>query len=195
MIKLDAINAVLRRNGYTPVSGLDTAGNSAESQAERFLDDADSECQSNGWYFNTLKDVTLSINGSGNILVPTSTYYRLDTSGDSYLTNVRVRNGMLYDTDANTDVWSAGLVVSYSEKVAWSDLPEAFAMYIISRASLAFNRSHKKDQALDKLLIEEVASRWAGCKRQDNDMQQVNLLDTPEMNQLRGRPKMQDRSI
>ena len=48
MTKLEAINAVLRRIGLTPVAALDTAGNSATSQAERFLDDADIEFQSRG---------------------------------------------------------------------------------------------------------------------------------------------------
>jgi len=194
MNKLDAVNAVLRRIGLTPVSALDTGGLSVQAQAERYLDDADLACQARGWHFNTRSNVTLTRNASNKISVPASTY-RIDTMGTDGDKDVTVVGGYLFDLENNTDVWSQDLVVTYVSKAAFTDLPQTFADYIISEAAFLFNRSHKKDKDLDALLQAEVARRSSEARREDNDRSDVNVLNTQDMNQLRGRPRMRDRSI
>lgn len=194
MNKLDAVNAVLRRIGLTPVSALDTSGLSVQAQAERYLDDADLACQARGWHFNTRSNVTLTRNASNKISVPESTY-RIDTMGTDGDKDVTVVGGYLFDLENNTDVWSQDLVVTYVSKAAFTDLPQTFADYIISEAAFLFNRSHKKDKDLDALLQAEVARRSSEARREDNDRSDVNVLNTQDMNQLRGRPRMRDRSI
>lgn len=189
MLRLTAVNAVLRRLGMTPVAALDTAGNSAASQAERYLDDADEACQSQGWHFNKKVDVTLDIGADGKIAVPTGTWYRLDSSGDSVNTNIRIKDGFLYDILDNTDIFTSSVEVSYVERINWTDLPQTFAAYIISEAAYALNRSHKNKGPLDGLLMEEIAKRWVECKREDNEHSDTNVLHTNEMNRLRGRHK------
>jgi hypothetical protein len=37
--------------------------------------------------------------------------------------------------------------------------------------------------------------RWAALKRADRELADVNVLNTAESNQLRGRPRMRDRSV
>ena len=194
MNKIDAVNAVLRRIGLTPVSALDTGGLSVQAQAERYLDDADLACQARGWHFNTRSNVTLTRNASSKISVPESTY-RIDTMGSDGDKDVTVVGGYLFDLENNTDVWSQDLVVTYVSKAAFTDLPQTFADYIISEAAFLFNRSHKKDKDLDALLQAEVARRSSEARREDNDRSDVNVLNTQDMNQLRGRPRMRDRSI
>jgi hypothetical protein len=194
MNKLDAVNAVLRRIGLTPVSALDNGGLSVQAQAERYLDDADLACQARGWHFNTRSNVTLTRNASNKISVPESTY-RIDTMGTDGDKDVTVVGGYLFDLENNTDVWSQDLVVTYVSKAAFTDLPQTFADYIISEAAFLFNRSHKKDKDLDALLQAEVARRSSEARREDNDRSDVNVLNTQDMNQLRGRPRMRDRSI
>lgn len=194
MIKLDAVNAVLRRIGLTPVAALDTGGLSVQAQAERYLDDADLGCQARGWHFNTRVGVTLARNASNKVAVPANTY-RIDTMGVDADKDVTVVGGYLFDLENNTDVWSQDLVVTYVSKAAFTDLPQTFADYIISEAALLFNRAHKKDKDLDALLQAEVIKRSAEARREDNDRADVNVLNTSEMNQLRGRPRMRDRNI
>jgi len=194
MNKIDAVNAVLRRIGLTPVSALDPGGLSVQAQAERYLDDADLACQARGWHFNTRSNVTLTRNASNKISVPASTY-RIDTMGTDGDKDVTVVGGYLFDLENNTDVWSQDLVVTYVSKSAFTDLPQTFADYIISEAAFLFNRSHKKDKDLDALLQAEVARRSSEARREDNDRSDVNVLNTQDMNQLRGRPRMRDRSI
>lgn len=191
MTRLEAVNAVLRRLGMTPVSVLGlTTGNSPEAQAVRFLDDADVACQSTGWHFNKKIDVELTPDAStGKIAVPAGSYFRLDTYGSSANIDIRVKDLLLYDITNNTDVFTSSLRVSYFERVDWTDLPETFAAYIVSEAAFALNRAHKNVGSLDALLMEEIQRRKVECKREDNEHSDTNVLRTGEMDLLRGRQK------
>lgn len=194
MNKLDAINAILRRIGLTPVAALDTGGLSVQAQAERYLDDADRACQARGWHFNTRKGVTLTRNASNKIAVPANTY-RIDTMDVDGDKDVTVVGGFLFDLSNNTDVWTQDLIVTYVARADFTDLPQTFADYVISEAALLFNRAHKKDKDLDGLLQAEVMRRGSEARREDDDLADVNVLNTQDMNQLRGRPRMRNRSI
>lgn len=194
MTKLDAINAILRRLGLTPVSSLDTGGISTQAQAERYLDDADRACQAKGWHFNTRYNVEITQNGQGKIAVPASTY-RIDTDATDSDTDVSVVGGFLYDLGNNTDVFNRNVRVTYVTHVAFTDLPQTFADYIVTEAAYQFNRGHKKDQSIDGMLRDEAARRWVEAKREDDARSDTNVLNTSEMIQLRGRPRMRDRSV
>ena len=194
MTKLEAINAILRRLGLTPVSALDTGGNSTQAQAERYLDDSNRSCQARGWHFNTRKGVTLTRNGSNKIAVPAGTY-RIDTSGTCSHIDVSVVGGFLYDLENNTDVWARDLEVSYVMSSDFADLPQTFADYVISEAAFLYNRAHKANPAIDTALSAETTRRYSEAKREDDDRADVNVLNTSEMNQMRGRPRMRDRSV
>ena len=186
MNKLDAVNAVLRRIGLTPVAALDTTGTSVQAQAERYLDDADRSCQARGWHFNTRINVTLTRNVSNKIAVPANTY-RIDTCDIDADKDVTVVGGYLFDIENNTDVWTQNLNVSYVAKADFTDLPQTFADYIISEAAYMFNRAHKKDKDLDPLLRAEVERRFFEARREDNDRADINVLNTTDMAQVRGR--------
>lgn len=194
MNKLDAVNNVLRRVGVLPVSALDTGGPSAAGHAERFIDAADTSCQARGWHFNTRRGVLLSRNGSNKIAVPANTFH-IDTDGQSRHIDVTVVGGFLYDIENNTDTWSQDLYVTYVAKTDFTDLPEAFADYVVTESAYQFNRFHKKDKELDQVLREELNVRWIRLKQADDDRADVNVLNTSEMNQMRGRPRMRDRSV
>ena len=195
MDKISAVNNVLRRVGLTPVSSLDTGGTSAAAHAERFIDAADRSCQARGWHFNTRRGVLLARDPVTNqIAVPSGTFH-IDTDGTSKHVDVTVVGGNLYDIENNTDVWAQDLYVTYVAQSAFTDLPESFADYVVTEAAYQFNRFHKKDQALDSMLKDELSVRWVRVRQADDDRADVNVLNTAEMNQMRGRPRMRDRSV
>jgi len=195
MNKVDAVNAVLRRVGLPPVSSLDTGGLSAAAHAERFIDGANRSCQARGWHFNTRRGVTLSPDPVTNkIAVPAATFH-IDTHGQSKHIDVTVVGGNLFDVDNNVDTWTQDVVVTYVVLSDFDDLPEAFADYVVTESAYQFNRFHKKDQALDSMLRDELAVRWTRVRQLDGDLADVNVLDTGEMIQMRGRPRMRDRSV
>lgn len=131
---------------------------------------------------------------TNKIAVPASTYH-IDTDGTTKHIDVTVVGGNLYDLENNTDVWAQDLYVTYVAHTDFTDLPEAFADYVVTEAAYQFNRFHKKDQALDSMLKEELGVRWVRLRQADDDRADVNVLNTGEMNQIRGRPRMRDRSV
>lgn len=195
MVKLDAINAVLRRVGLGPVAVLDTNGISAAAHAERFIDETSRSTQARGWHFNTRRSVKLDPDPTTLKIAVPGTVFHIDTDGDSSNVDVTVVGGNLYDLENNTDQWSQSLYVTYVVLADFDDLPEAFADYVVSEAAYKFNRYHKKDQALDAMLKDEVQLRWVRVKQAEDDLADVNVLRTPEMYQVRGRPNMRYRSI
>lgn len=194
MTKLDAVNAILRRLGLTPVSALDTGGISTQAQVERYLDDTDRGTQAKGWHFNTRRGVTITRNGNNKCPVPASTY-RIDTDGTDAHHDVTVVGGFLFDIENNTDVWGKNLVVTYVAHTAFTDLPQTFADYVVTEAAYQYNRAHKRNEALDGMLRDEAGRRWTEAKREDSGRADINVLETSEMIQLRGRPRMRDRSV
>jgi len=194
MTKLEAVNAVLRRLGLPPVSALDTNGISTQAHAERYFDDADRACQARGWHFNTRRKVTLTRNENNKVVVPANTY-RIDTDGVDTDKDTTVVGGFLYDIENNTDVWGKDLVVTYVAQTSVTDLPQTFADYIVTEAAYQMNRTHKKDQSIDGMLRDEAGRRYAECRREDDSRADVNVLNTGEMNQFRGRPRLRDRSL
>lgn len=194
MEKLTAVNEVLRRVGLPPVSALAT-DSSAAAHAERFIDSVDRAVQSKGWHFNTRRRVLLSPDpNTGKIAVPGATFH-VDTDAESRHVDVTVSGGVLFDIENNTDTWSQDLYVRYIAKTDFPDLPEAFADYVVTEAAYQFNRFHKKDQALDSMIRDELPIRWTRLKQYEHEHSDVNVLDTSEMAQFRGRPRMRDRSV
>jgi hypothetical protein len=195
MQKLEAVNNVLRRVGLPPVPSLDTNGISAAAHAERFIDAASRSCQSRGWHFNTRRNVMLSRDPDTNKIAVPSGVFHIDTDGESRHLDVTVVGGMLFDLENNVDTWAQDLYVTYIANMDFADLPEAFADYLVTESAYQFNRYHKKDQALDQMLAQEMNLRWVRLRQADTGLADVNLLETGEMAQFRGRPRMRDRSV
>lgn len=195
MEKIDAINNVLRRVGLPPVPKPDTDGISAAAHAERFLDAASRSCQSRGWHFNTRRNVLLERDPESNKIAAPAGVFHVDTDGQTRHVDVTVVGGFLFDLENNVDTWSQDLYVTYIVNMDFSDLPEAFADYLVTEAAHQFNRFHKKDQALDQMLVQEMNLRWIRLRQADTGQADVNLLETGEMAQFRGRPRMRDRSV
>ena len=139
-----------------------------------------------GYYHN----IAVKSTTTNKIKAPDGILFKLDSTGTSSNVDIRIKNGYLYDIGNNTDVFSSSIIVNYSERVAWENLTTAFANHAISVASMNLNRAHRRDKEMENVLREEIARRWVECKREDNEMADTNFLNTDEMNQIRGRPKM-----
>lgn len=141
MTKLDAVNRILRLNGLQPVSGLDTNGPSAAANAERVLDQVSIDIQSQGWVFNTRKDVTLERDGSNNIPLPDDVIH-LDSDTDDFYRNVTQVGGYLYDLDDNTDEFTADVKVTYVINYSFGCIPYPVQRYIACKAASQFNAAY-----------------------------------------------------
>jgi len=70
------------------------------------------------------------------------------------------------------------------------DMPESFKNWVIAQAAFNFNRHYIGNAARDGQLQAEIANAEQTSRREEFEAADVNVLDTQEARQLRGRPRM-----
>tara|TARA_B100001059_G_scaffold183800_1_gene185254 strand:+ start:4543 stop:5178 length:636 start_codon:yes stop_codon:yes gene_type:complete len=207
--KLQCVQDIMRRVGKPPVTALDPGGISIAAHIERALDDASISVQSQGWYWNTKRNVTATANGDGKVQVnqlenvadigQTASYatiFHVDTDQDSVDTNVVRQGDFLYDVDENSDTsFSGTLKILYTWERPINQVPSQFQEWIISLAAMNFNRQNEQNVGRDQILQSEMADARMKSIREEVRSQDINLLGINEARQFRGRPRMKDWSV
>jgi hypothetical protein len=217
--KLEAVNDVLRRVGKLTVTALDTGGKSTQSEVERSLDDAANRMMRTGWAWNTKRDVEVTPDGSTNKVqvnelepVGDGTFYEIyhvDTYGQSDYINVMRSSNFLYDLDENQNTFAdySTLKLVYIYERAFTEIPPQFVDWIVSITAFKYNeqtmremsgaRPYKQqaDTGVSQSLAMEMQQAKVEAMREELRMTDTNVLGTAEMQQIRGRPRMQNRSI
>jgi hypothetical protein len=218
--KLEAVNDVLRRLGKFVVPNLDAGGSSTQAQVLRCIDDSLDRIQGMGWYWNTKHDVEVEVvGGDGDDatyirvdqlesfidtgqLSAFSKVYHVDTDMED-IGHAVVRQGKyLYDLDDNTLSIGETLKLTYSYQLAFQDVPHTFMEWAIADAALEMNRTMSYAQTMttfnrarDSILQERAATTQKAAMQEEIRAQDVNVLNTEEMRQIRGRRRTPNRSI
>jgi|19_taG_2_1085344.scaffolds.fasta_scaffold40878_3 hypothetical protein len=217
--KLEAVNDVMRRLGKLAVGALDTDGNSTEAHVERFIDDASKRVMKSGWAWNTKFDVEVTPDESTNKVqvnqlepVGDGNYYEIyhvDTYAESEHIHVMRSSNFLYDLGKNQNTFAdyTTLKLIYVYERAFTEIPPQFTDWIVSIAAFKYNQQfmrdqsgakpykHRTDQSVLQSLMLEMQQAEVEAKREELRMMDINVLNTAEMKQIRGRPRMQNRSI
>lgn len=202
--KLEAVNLVLRRLGKTPVPALDADGTSTHAHVERALDDALDHIQQEGWWWNTKYDVEATADGTGKINVSQveplgtdpETYaeiYHVDAMNSEGL-NVTRRGNYLWDIEDNVFLTTT-TKVTYVYSRPWDEIPHAFQKWAITQAAFNFNRYFLGKGSNDSGIVVELGEVRRQAMREEIQDSNVNVLNTREMQQIRGRRRTPDRSI
>jgi len=185
MTKLEAINKIMRRAGLQPIRVLetDTASNGAE--AERCLDDAELEMQSQGWNYNTYRDVTLSPDAMDNITVPTGTISIYPDSEYGESKNFTTRGEKLYDTDENTLLFTADVTVRYIQRWHFDCIPFPVQDYITLVAASRFNEKRGTPRIQSGIDTTAAVAR-VRAMQYNNKQAGTNVLNTAHSRRFRG---------
>ena len=135
--ELEAVNECLENIGQTPVSTISGSLGVDAQIALSFVRKVNRELQSQGWYWNTDKEIPLTPNGAGNILVPSNTL-SVDTSGVDVSRDVVQRGSLLYDRDNRTYTFTEPLTVELVVGLPFEELPETARRFIALRAARIF---------------------------------------------------------
>tara|TARA_Y100001973_G_C5092846_1_gene278426 strand:+ start:186 stop:791 length:606 start_codon:yes stop_codon:yes gene_type:complete len=200
MDKLASVNAMLQRLGKNVVSALDTDGTSVASYAERAIDDAMRQVQQRGWHFNSKYDVEVTANESGQIdvsaLEGSSELYYVDTYGDDFDTDVVRQGNFLYDRKEQSSTSFTGTIkLEYIYDVGFANLPAAFQDWVIAQAALNYNKFYGGDRSRDIALERDLLDSRSRAVQDETRVSDINVLETEAMRQVRGRPRMQNRSV
>ncbi len=130
--KLEAINEVLLACGQKPVAEL--GQHLTARQAETLLDKADRSLQSEGWYFNTEREVTLQIDASSSEVPLSPNVISVDSL---YACPQYIKRGArLYNIEKRTFAFTSSptnLEVVY--RLEWEEMPQEARAYLVAKVS------------------------------------------------------------
>ena len=137
--ELSAVNSILGSIGQSPVTN--TTGNALQNPEIAFvvnlLNEVNKDVQTIGWTFNTEHRVKKSPDAQGNYVVPSNAIvYDISDGQIDRDTNVVKRDGKLFDTNHQTDVFTGEYYFDIVTLYPFTDVPPAIQRYIIARASM-----------------------------------------------------------
>ena len=146
--ELDAVNEILSSIGEAPVSTLEGDANTDVVSARRILSKVNRVEQSRGWTFNIEETQLLPDVYSG--LIPyMPTFLRLTSAGGTPYVN---RGGYVYDRTNKTDRFSSPIDVELVSLKDYSEMPEVFRSFIVTKASKEFNIRYFGASEIDTVL-------------------------------------------
>lgn len=191
MTRLEAVNYILTRCGRRAATALDTDGASSTADAERCLDDAEWEVQSEGWKYNTRQDVDLSPDGSGKIAIPEGVF-NIETSGGSNDLDLIQNGDFLYDQKNNTDVFTDAVTVTYTLRMAWCYIPPSVRRYIAALGAERFNQQYNSPDVFWRRRIDlqnGIERARLVAMRDDEDTRKANILQSSDAIAVKARTR------
>ena len=137
--KLEAINTMLSNVGEAPVNSLTGSLTADVRLAENILNEVSRDVQSNGWHFNTEKEVPLMPNAANEIELSDGVA-RVDLEGEHIDSDfdVVVRGTKLYNRKSRTYTFTVTKKYTVTYILDWDQLPESARRYIMIRAARVY---------------------------------------------------------
>lgn len=171
---LEAVNEMLAAIGESPVNSLEGDPNADVSNCRRILNQVNREVQAKGWSFNIQEGATLLPDTFSGLIEYLSSYLRMTTSGGTAFIN---RGGYVYDRTAKTDQFTSPITVDLIQLRSYSEMPECFRSYIVTKASRRFNIRFFGAGELEGSLQEQEQEAWAAIQEYELDFGGYNMMD------------------
>lgn len=174
--ELEAVNLMLAAIQEAPVSTIADETIEDAAIALSMLRQVTKEVLGRGWHFNTDYDYVLSVDGNGNIPIPTTASH-VDPERSTGKDYVR-RGDFLYDREEQTYDFAAGTSVKC--RIIWmfdyEDLPQTFRTYIAMRAANRFVQQTLGDEGNVQFSKEEMMMARAEAVADDVRRSDTNML-------------------
>tara|TARA_A100001391_G_C5020506_1_gene265690 strand:- start:435 stop:1052 length:618 start_codon:yes stop_codon:yes gene_type:complete len=178
--ELSAVNSILGSIGQAPVSSLDF-DNPEISLIHNLLREINVDVQSEGWHFNSDKNVKTSPDANGHFNVPSNVVrYDITDGQDNKDTNVVIRNGRLYDKYHRTDVFTGDKYIDSVTLFEFGEIPSVFRRYITYRAAGRAATQLIANPQLVQLLGSQEAQARAACIEYECEQGDHNFMGWPD---------------
>ena len=171
--QLESVNVMLGHIGESPINTLTGSLPISATTALSALNEVSKEVQSEGWHFNSEKNVTLSPVGGG-ITVP-SDAVQVDTDDKSL--DIIQRGSVLFDRTNNTTTFTKSIKVSLLRLLDWDSLPEEARRYITLRASRIFQGRTVGSRELEALIARDEYQARARLEESDYGSSDRTIFD------------------
>ena len=172
--ELDAVNDVLAGIGESPVNTLEEDSNVDVANARRILATMNRRIQSKGWTFN-IEDGAQLVPDSFSKMIPYMPDYLrvLSESGATVYIN---RGGYVYDTANRTDQFDGAITVNMIKLRTYSEMPECFRSWIVTKAARAFNNRFFGAPEVEGMLQMEEQECYQAVMEYELDYGNFNML-------------------
>ena len=162
--ELSAVNSILGAIGQSPVTTLNYE-NPEIGFIYNILTEVNKDVQNEGWIFNTEYNVEKQPEATTKYITIPSNVLRYDLHEDNIYRNKNLvrRNGRLWDTINQTYEFDNNVYLDITWLWPYTDLPNAFKRYIISRASVRAATQLVSNPQLVQLLQQQEAQTRATC--------------------------------
>ena len=174
--ELDAINTMLTTIGESPVNSVNAS--TADTRiAQLILQEVDRATQIKGWNWNTEKDVTLTRNGSNQIVL-SANVVRVDVSRREYPSvEVVQRGNKLWDKKNKTFTFTADLKGEVVYLLPFTDLPEQARYYIVVRSARLFQQRMIGDSTGSAFSAEEETTAYMALNDSEDETADHNIFN------------------
>ena len=186
--ELSAVNSILGSIGQSPVTNI--TGNALQNPEIAFvvnlLNEVNKDVQTIGWTFNTEHKVKRTPDAQGNYVVPSNAIvYDISDGQIDRETNVVKRDGKLFDTINQTDVFTGEYYFDIVTLYPFTDVPPAIQRYIIARASMRAATQLVSNGDLVKLLQLEEQQARANALEYETEQGDHNFMGFPQESKYR----------
>lgn len=174
--ELEAVNHILATIGKRPVNSLNNQSPDA-ANAVNTLRACSREIQNYGWAFNTDKNLRLTPNVNGEIIVPVNTL-RIDTVGQSVEQDVVLRGTKLYNRYTHSYQFDGPIFVDLVSGLDFTELPEAARRAITVRAGRLYQEQYLGSPALAGFTRRDEEWAMAALKKEESKIGDRNFLNS-----------------
>lgn len=175
MTELEAVNAILRNAGITPVNSLTDDVLDLEN-AQATLRQISVDLQTEGWWFNTEHLFPLTPNGSNQLAVPVNTL-KADVDGsDRFCKDYVLRGSIFYDRENHTSTITEATTVTLVRALAFEELPSTARRYVTLAASRQFQAQEIGDPNAEQSDNYEESKALRQLNREDIQATDLNVF-------------------
>ena len=178
---LEAVNTVLSAIGELPVTTYTSTGNADVEAAVAILNEVSKEVQTEGWHFNTEKDVTYTPVAS-QITLPTNVFWVEPSMKSS--DRLTMRNGKLYNLSSQTYTFTSDIDLNQIIILDWTDLPEVARRYITVRAARIFTDRYLPNQATHMFTLQDEQRARGQLEQREGDEADYTVFDNNYSRQI-----------
>ncbi|CAB4140418.1 tail tubular protein A [uncultured Caudovirales phage] len=137
--KLQAVNTMLSTIGSAPVNTITGANSADVALAVQILDETSLAVQSEGWHWNTDRDVPFTPDQATKYITVPANAIMVDVDSPNNLkVDVILRGQLLYDLKTRSHVFEEAVKATVVYALDWDFIPQAARYYINIKASRIF---------------------------------------------------------
>jgi len=174
--ELNIINTMLAAKGVAPVSSPNSQHPMVHA-AKDVLTMVNQEVQERGWWFNTERDFPLSPDIQGHIIIPGDC---LSVDPEDPNDSLVRRNGKMYDPRNHTFEISRVVPVKMVVLLDVSDLPPAFAQYVMHESAARYYLDGDADLQKARGLQQRAEQAWQRLNQKSISSLDVSARTSPK---------------